>query len=58
MVCDWKARSSEFGSSLNEWVEGEAMKRFDFTKNSKVHKEINFFMKLLIDPQFKPVPDK
>lgn len=57
LVCDWKARSNEFGSSLVEWIESEAMKRFGFTKADAVYKEIMEFVDLLCDKPFKPVKE-
>lgn len=53
MVCDWAARSAEFGSSVHDWISGGAMKRFEFNKNTKVYKEIMFFVNLLVDKPFK-----
>lgn len=56
MVCDWKARSTEFGSSIQEWIEKEATKRYDFSKRDKVWKEIQYFLKLLLEPAFVKLP--
>lgn len=53
MVCDWAARSQEFGTDLRVWVKEKATKRFDFTFQSKVYKEIKFFIDLLLDKAFK-----
>lgn len=55
MVCDWKARSSEFGSSLMSWIDDGAAKRFNFTKREKVYKEIISYTKLLLDEPFKKI---
>lgn len=55
LVCDWKERSSEFGTSLLEWIENNAMQRFDFNKNDDVYKEIMYFVNLLVDKPFKQV---
>lgn len=55
MVCDWAARAAEFGASLIDWIHGGAMKRYGFTKNTKVYKEIMFFVNLLVDKPFKPI---
>jgi hypothetical protein len=52
MVCDWKARSEEFGSSLRDWIENEATKRFAFTKEDKVYKEIMEYVNLLCQTPF------
>lgn len=53
MVCDWKARSSEFGSSMMDWVNEGAAKRYEYTKRDKVYKEIMSYTKLLLDEPFK-----
>ena len=55
MVCDWKARSSEFGSALKEWIDNGAAKRFGYTKKDKVYKEIMVYTKLLLDEPFKKI---
>jgi len=53
MVCDWKARSAEFGTDLREWVKDKATKRWNFTAQGRVYKEIKEYLDLLLDPQFK-----
>lgn len=53
MVCDWKARSDEFGTDLREWVKEKATKQWDFTPQGKVYKEIKEFMDLLLYQKFK-----
>ena len=53
MVCDWAARSQEFGTDLRDWIKEKAVKRFDFTFQSKVYKEIKYFVDLLLDKAFK-----
>jgi len=55
MVCDWKARSEEFGTSLRDWIENQATKRFEFTKDDSVYKEINEFVDLLCPNPFENV---
>lgn len=55
MVCDWKARSSEFGTSLQEWIDESATVRFAFTKRDKIYKDIKAFLSLLLEKPFKPV---
>lgn len=55
MVCDWKARSSEFGSSLKDWIDNGASIRFQYTKRDKVYKEIMTYTKLLLDEPFKKI---
>jgi len=52
-VCDWAARSSEFGTSLQDWIEGDAAVRFGYELDSKVHTDIVFYTSLLCDKPFK-----
>ncbi len=52
MVCDWKARSSEFGSSLKEWIDGPAAERYGFTKRDKIYREIMRYTNLLLEKPF------
>jgi hypothetical protein len=53
MIADWKTRSEERGTSLVEWIEDEAMKRFNFTKNDPVYEKIMTFVKMLVAPPLK-----
>ena len=53
MVCDWHARSSEFGSALREWVKEKASKRFGFTVQGHTYKLIKKYLDLLLDTPFK-----
>ena len=55
MVCDWKARSSEFGSAVKDWIDNGASARFGYTKRDKIYKEIMGFTKLLLDEPFKKI---
>lgn len=52
MVCDWKARSAEFGTDLREWVKEKATKRWGFTTQGRKYKEIKEYLDLLLDPRF------
>lgn len=52
MVCDWKARSEEFGTSLKDYIQDSATKRWDFTKEDKVYKEIMEFVDMLCEKPF------
>ena len=53
MICDWSARSSEFGTDLRDFVKNEATKRYDMTVQSKTYKEIKDLMDMLLDSPFK-----
>lgn len=55
MVCDWKARSEEFGTSLRDWIDETATKRYGFAKDDKVYKEITGFVDLLCAKPFENV---
>jgi hypothetical protein len=52
MVADWKARSEEFGTSLRDWIDDQATKRFSFSKDEQVYKEIMEFVDLLCAKPF------
>ena len=53
MVCDWSARSHEQGNDLRDWIKEKATKTFDMTVQSRVYREIKFFVDLLLEPAFK-----
>jgi hypothetical protein len=53
MVCDWKARSEEFGSSLKDYIDEVATKRWNFSKDDKTYKEIMVFVDLLCEKPFE-----
>lgn len=55
MVADWKARSEEFGSSLRDWVNDGATKRFGFTKTDEIYKQIMEFVDLLCEKPFENI---
>jgi len=54
-VCDWKARSEEFGTSLKDWIDETATKRWGFVKDDKVYKEIMSFVDLLCEKPFEQI---
>lgn len=58
MVCDWFARSLEFGTSFREWVTGDAMEKYGIKCNSIAHKRIKEFVCLLVEEPFKIVKAK
>lgn len=55
MVCDWHARSHEFGTDLRAYVKNIAAKRFNFTLQGRVHREIKDLVNLLLDTSFVKV---
>lgn len=52
-VCDVKARSNEFGTAVRDFIKDTATKRYKFSVQSKVYKEIKELTDLLLDPAFK-----
>jgi hypothetical protein len=57
MVCDWYARSQEFGTDLREWVRTEAMSRYKMKAGDQPHRWATAFIDLLLDRPFAPVGD-
>jgi hypothetical protein len=55
MVCDWKARSEEFGTSLRDWIDTQALKRFHFMKEERTYKEIIEFVDILCPKPFENI---
>jgi len=50
MCVDWRARSTELGTDLREWIDEKATKRWDFTKRDAVYKKIMKYVNLLLEP--------
>ena len=55
MVCDWKSRSEEFGTSLREWIDNDATGRFNFTKDDVIYKTIMEFVDLLCNKPLEQI---
>ena len=55
MVCDWKARSEEFGASLKDYIDERATKNWNFEKDDKTYKEIMVFVDLLCEKPFERI---
>jgi hypothetical protein len=53
MVCDWYARSNEFGSDFRGWITYQATARFGFTIKDPLYKQIMEFVDLLLGNPFK-----
>lgn len=53
MVADWKARSTEFGTDLRSWIADEATQKFGFKKTDRVYKDIQRYLKVILDIPFK-----
>lgn len=52
MVCDWSARSSEFGNDVHVWVDQKASKKYHFTSDDNVYQDIQCALSLLLEPSF------
>lgn len=50
--CDVKARSEEFGTDLRQWIEESATKKWNFSKEDKVYKDIMRYVDLLCQKPF------
>lgn len=55
MICDLKARSEEFGTSLMDYISEYGLKRWDITKDHKSYKRMIEFVNLLCSPQFQEI---
>lgn len=55
MVCDWKARSSEFGTDLRKWIDDEAIEKYCFKKNDEIYLKIMRYVDLLCGEAFTEV---
>lgn len=47
MVCDWKARATEFGTNLREWIDDEGTKRYNFKQSDSVYNIIHKYVDML-----------
>lgn len=56
MVCDWYARSTEFGENIWDYVKKKALDRYDISPHGKVYKWIKEFLDLLLDKPFVQTP--
>lgn len=55
LVCDWYARSTEFGTDLRRWIKETALTKFDFSTSTAVYKQIKQLVDLLLDDQFESI---
>lgn len=53
MICDWKSRAEEFGTSLMDWIDGGAMERFKYEKDCEVYKKLVYYASLACDQPFQ-----
>lgn len=52
MVCDWHARSSEFGTDLRSWVKEKACRKYSLSCSGKIYKHIKEFLDMLLERRF------
>lgn len=52
MVCDWYARSQEFGTGLREWIEKNAVKTYKIDRKGQQYLWIQNFVDLLLQSSF------
>jgi hypothetical protein len=57
MVCDWKTRSAERGTSLRDWILDEATKRYSFSIEDDAYGAIMSFVDLLVEPPLRNVKE-
>lgn len=55
MICDWKARATEFGTSLKDWIDEGAAEKFNYTKDSDIYRKLIYYAQMLCDTPFKAV---
>lgn len=53
MVCDFKARSNEFGTSLSDYIKKQAMGKYSFKDSDPVYDKIKGFSELLCSTPFE-----
>ena len=53
--CDIKARSEEFGTSLREWIDNTATKKWNFKIEDETHTKIMKYVDLLCDTPFEQI---
>lgn len=52
MVCDWYARSQEFGTGLREWITTQAIERFQIDLESEQYGWVKKFVAILLEDPF------
>lgn len=53
-VCDWWARSIEFGTSLHDWIDVGGSNRFRYMKGSGMHGQLVELAAMICDKPFEP----
>lgn len=52
MVCDWYARSQEFGTGLRDWVKNSAINRYEIDTGGEQYKQLEGFLNILLEDHF------
>src|SRR5208282_4579478 len=52
MICDWKSRSEEFGTSLHAYIKENATERWHFSERDPIYRTIMEFVNMLCDKPF------
>lgn len=52
MICDWSARSSEFGTDVRQWIADRATKKYNFKMEDEIGKKIIYYLDLLLEKPF------
>ena len=52
MVCDWYARSQEFGKDLREWIRTTAFKKYDFNYRTTAGRWVKAYVEMLLKNYF------
>ena len=55
LICDLKARSEEFGTSLRDYIDSEGLKKWNISKESDVYKKIDRYINLLCAIPFQEI---
>ena len=54
MVCDWYARSQEFGTGLRDWIKNRAVEKFQIDTAGEQYAWVQKFVDLLLQDHFVP----
>jgi hypothetical protein len=57
MVCDWKARATETGNCLVDWINGDGSKRYKIAKDSNVYKLIMQYVDMICEKPFSSLEE-
>jgi hypothetical protein len=52
MVCDWYARSQEFGTDLRSWIRDVAVEKYDIDTSGERYRWVQCFVDVLLEDHF------